>query len=77
MNQEAKRCALKSQQETNFEYQRNQKQNIQSARFSMYLVKNQHVKNVKKLLTDEKMRYAEEQSIKNASIMNQRMQIKT
>ena len=43
----------------------------------MYLVKNQQVKNVKQLLSDEKMRYAEEQSIKNASIMNTRMQIKT
>ena len=32
---------------------------------------------MKQLLNDEKMRYAEEQSIKNASIMNTRMQIKT
>lgn len=36
---------------------------VQEARFSMYLVKNQQVKNVKQLLTDERRRYQEEKTI--------------
>jgi len=62
LREEAKRQQLREEQQANFDKQKGQKQGIQEARFSMYLVKNQQVKNVKQILTDEKRRYAEEKS---------------
>lgn len=47
MSQDNMRDNLKEQQIYNMELQKRQRQSIQDARFSMYLVKNQQVKNVK------------------------------
>ena len=64
--EEAKRQQLRDQQQANFDKHKGQKQGIQEARFSMYLVKNQQVKNVKNLLHEERKRYADEKSFIDA-----------
>ena len=54
MSQEGMRDTLKEQQIINLELQKSQRQSIQDARFSMYLVKNQQVKNLKQEIMTEK-----------------------
>ena len=61
----------------NFERQKGQKESIQNARFSMYLVKNQQVKNVKQMMDSERQRYMEEKMIKDMHENERKNQILT
>jgi hypothetical protein len=59
----------------NAEMQRNQRQSVKEARFSMYLIKNQQVKNLKHDMQNEKQRYANEMANLTAKMMDRKMQI--
>lgn len=61
----------------NFERQKGQRESVQNARFSMYLVKNQQVKGVKNLMENEKQRYLEEKMIKDMHENERKNQILT
>ncbi len=56
---------MREEQQQNYEKQKGQRESIQNAKFSMYLVKNQQVKGVKQLLTDERRRFMEEKAVRD------------
>ncbi|TNV80498.1 hypothetical protein FGO68_gene11691 [Halteria grandinella] len=77
MSQESMRDTLKEQQIMNLELQKRQRQSIQEARFSMYLVKNQQVKSVKQEIMTEKERYANDLAIQYEQITERKQEIHT
>ena len=56
----------------NAELQKQQRQSVKDARFSMYLIKNQQVKNVKHEMQSEKQRYANEMANLTAKLMDRK-----
>jgi hypothetical protein len=75
--EEQKRKELRDMQSMNLERHKGARHGVQEARYSMYLVKNQQVKNVKQLLIDERRRFQEEKYVQDMELNDKKNEILT